>query len=458
MSKDIVDGRIRTAGIQSFEDVYDESQRTGTLAGRRTAGDRPYPYLQKNKIIYFQLYNRDENPKSPIHTHALLINPEELILQVPARVGYRDTLLGAFSDNFGGLGISKLNIKGHTGWNTRLIEGSYVDGKQAYDDLYHQIYKKYYELQQQQVKNNKDPEQIELIFVDTLDDLIFKVQMDNFILRRNRSKPLLFQFDISMTILKDLKTDIPPPLDKEFAALIANPSLRIPYFQEKFTTLQQDKDDLVISARRQQELGKLEENLTDNSWWDSIFNGARDSLNILTSSDNILSGIFDVFSINQTPESLVAQAALISLDPLASSLDEENVQNQMDRMIAGVSSEEITITKLNDKVRKNQLNNWNLLGGIIRAINNGLDAISDTLSSGKTAEYIRFLAKMKGFYNDMKCLVQNIKQILSTNWIQSLAYLFQGESNCAFTLGTPASIFAPFSNTFLEYNSVYKES
>lgn len=154
---------------------------------------------------------------SQARTITLAIRPQELTRTDPSRIQVTQTLAGAWSDNFGP-GIGSIVISGHTGWH-RSQEGTDTpDGLQRFKNLRTQVFDEWHSRKQNAVNAGRDPDQIQLIFADKLDDFAVVVQPNTFIMRRSKSQPLLVVYQISLTILS---TTI-DPVNATTPKLIAN--------------------------------------------------------------------------------------------------------------------------------------------------------------------------------------------------------------------------------------------
>ena len=138
------------------------------------------------------------------------IRPEDLTRIEPHRGTVQQTLGGAWMDSFGP-GVSKVNISGTTGWRGSAGE----DGVAIFKKLNDTVFNSWFEKRQQAILKGVDPNNVRLIFADLLDDFVYVVSPDSFVLRRNKARPLLMQYQISMTVLSedldDLKDSLRPP-------------------------------------------------------------------------------------------------------------------------------------------------------------------------------------------------------------------------------------------------------
>lgn len=126
----------------------------------------------------------------------LNIRPEDLSWTEPVRANVVQTLGSAWVDAFGP-GIAQIVIAGHTGWTGGK---SGPDWEAQFQRLYDVSFKSWND----QVEATKDPESVELLFVDTLDSRVARVVPKSFVLRRNKARPLLVQFNITFLVVKML--------------------------------------------------------------------------------------------------------------------------------------------------------------------------------------------------------------------------------------------------------------
>ena len=123
----------------------------------------------------------------------LALRPEDLQWTEPSRISVNNTLGDAWIDAFGP-GVGKIVISGTTGWGSKLG----FAGEAAFMLLYHASYKGWHDA----VAGSKAPESVPMFFVDALDIRMAQVVPDTFTMKRNKSRPLLIQYNISYTIVK----------------------------------------------------------------------------------------------------------------------------------------------------------------------------------------------------------------------------------------------------------------
>lgn len=162
----------------------------------------------------------------------LPIRPEDLTRSEGARATVHQTLgrdITGWVDNFGEL-LPSCTISGNTGW--RVAAGIGRDGFQSFEDLNNLIQKRYHAAKQSAIDSGRDPAIVKLLFVDALDHFAWSVVPTQFSLRRSKSRPLLFQYNITLQAL---------------ATTIDIPDVQIPNYGNNgagMTSLQAEVDNL----------------------------------------------------------------------------------------------------------------------------------------------------------------------------------------------------------------------
>lgn len=151
------------------------------------AADRPIAFCLHDKVH-----------GTPPAIFQLSIRPEDLVCAEPSNMAVVQTLGGAWAD-IAGPGLATCTISGTTGWGA----GDRPDGFEQFQKLYSIVFAQYHALRAQAVQEGKDPDGVKLIFSDGLDDFAWVVAPQVFNLRRNRSRPLLSQYNINMVKLDD---------------------------------------------------------------------------------------------------------------------------------------------------------------------------------------------------------------------------------------------------------------
>lgn len=133
----------------------------------------------------------------------LPIRPEELTRTEPARATVHQTIgrnTTGWVDHFG-KGLPTITISGTTGWHYNPSVGR--DGFQSFEALNDLVVHRFPKFKQDAIDSGRDPAGVKLLFVDLLDNFTYPVTMQNFTLRRSKSRPLLFQYNIAMQALSD---------------------------------------------------------------------------------------------------------------------------------------------------------------------------------------------------------------------------------------------------------------
>jgi hypothetical protein len=166
------------------------------------------PISQKaaTKPISFVLQNGTEF-SPPLQ---LVIRPEDLTRNEQSRLNVHQTQgdegSQGWADNWGE-GLPSVAINGHTGWRTATATGN--DGVAAFLALNDLVYKGFHALKQAAINTGMDPALVKLLFIDVLDGFAWSVAPTNFVLRRNKSRPLLMQYSINLQAISTV-IDMPP--------------------------------------------------------------------------------------------------------------------------------------------------------------------------------------------------------------------------------------------------------
>lgn len=168
------------------------------------------PTSQKAGVRPISFLLQDLSNGNDLTSVPLVIRPGDLTRVQPSRASVQQTLGGAWLDNFGP-GVNQLNISGHTGWRGSMAE----DGMAVFKKLNNTVFTAWHEKRRLAIEAGRDPEQVQLIFADLLDDFVYVVAPMAFTLRRNKQSPLLMQYQISMLVLSEdlvgLKDGLRPP-------------------------------------------------------------------------------------------------------------------------------------------------------------------------------------------------------------------------------------------------------
>lgn len=154
----------------------------------------------EERPISFVLHNMVSGDTTEVK---LVIRPEDLTRTDTSRLTTTQTLGGAWADNFGP-GIPTVQIAGHTGWGA----GDRPDGLAEFQNLYEKVFQAWHRERAAVLKQGFDPALVKLVFADKLDDFTWVVAPQNFVLKRNKSRPLLSQYQINLTYLDDKVSDV----------------------------------------------------------------------------------------------------------------------------------------------------------------------------------------------------------------------------------------------------------
>lgn len=163
------------------------------------------PSSQRSRPIAFVLNNAGEFSEPVV----LNIRPEDLTRNEPARAAVHQTLgrnVSGWVDHFGE-GLPSVTISGNTGWRNWASSG--MDGAQTFDALNTLVVHDFPSARQSAINDGTDPSEVKLLFVDGLDDFAWSVVPTQFTLRRNKSSPLLFRYNIN---LQAVDTDVDTPI------------------------------------------------------------------------------------------------------------------------------------------------------------------------------------------------------------------------------------------------------
>lgn len=158
------------------------------------------PSSQKADVRPISFVLDDQATFSVPTSVTLAIRPEDLTRGDTSRLSVQQTLGGAWADNFGP-GVPTINISGHTGW--RRLAGSAADGEARFQELKTNVFDQWHARRMDAVQAGRDPDLVQLVFSDSLDGITVVVAPMSFTLRRSKSRPLLYQYQISLTVLNE---------------------------------------------------------------------------------------------------------------------------------------------------------------------------------------------------------------------------------------------------------------
>lgn len=156
----------------------------------------------KERPIAFVLH--DTNPGGRPTKVQLWVRPEDLSIASPSRMAITHTFGqdGAWADSFGE-GVKTITLSGITGWGGPRTNGGSDDGYQHFVDLHNTVFRSWHALRDAAARLGNDPDKVKLILADGLDQLTWVVAPQNFVLKRNKSRPLMAQYNITMHRVAD---------------------------------------------------------------------------------------------------------------------------------------------------------------------------------------------------------------------------------------------------------------
>jgi hypothetical protein len=173
------------------------------------ASTQPAPSSQSAgaRPISFVLVDNSDPAGSILasNTLTLFVRPEDLTRGDTSRITVQQTLGGtAWMDNFGP-GVPTININGHTGWRPPADPAlGTADGVARFTQLKNQVFVNWHARRQVALQNGLNPDTtVQLQFADQLDSIAAVVAPMSFVLRRSRTRPLLYQYQISMVVMQD---------------------------------------------------------------------------------------------------------------------------------------------------------------------------------------------------------------------------------------------------------------
>ncbi len=165
----------------------------------------------------------------------MTIRPDDLTRTEPSRMTVHQVFGGdgAFVDSFGP-GVASVQINGHTGWRGSPT----ADGTALFEQLHTTVFAEWHAARQRAVDRDQDPDLVKLIFVDALDDFQWVCVPERFVLKRNRSKPLLAYYNINLIKVADDVSDV-PDTGSNGAGLPTNPLAAVQQRTAALSSLQQ---------------------------------------------------------------------------------------------------------------------------------------------------------------------------------------------------------------------------
>lgn len=124
------------------------------------------------------------------------LRPEDFTRTDTSRTTVHHTLGGAWADSFGP-GLPTMTIAGHTGWRG-AADG---DGESRWRALRDDVWNGWHQRRKAAVQRGSDPSMVKLLYCDGLNGFVVEVAPMSLTLRRSKSRPLLIQYQLAMTVL-----------------------------------------------------------------------------------------------------------------------------------------------------------------------------------------------------------------------------------------------------------------
>lgn len=156
------------------------------------------------KRSYHQTFALRDAFKGEIARHTLLVNPEDMSFSEASKSSATETLGGGYITDFGSA-FKEVTIQGITGYKARSnVEGVLRDGYTEFLHLRNNIYRRYIE--------SVDPE-IHMYWYNWEDDDYWRIHPVAFRLLRNKNEPVLYRYEFSFKLLRQLDSGykLPPP-------------------------------------------------------------------------------------------------------------------------------------------------------------------------------------------------------------------------------------------------------
>lgn len=150
------------------------------------------PPSQKDRPLAFAL----EVAGAITSSVTLALRPEDFTRADTSRTTVHHTLGGAFADSFGP-GLPTIQLSGHTGWRG----GTDGSGEDRWRALRDDVFNGWHAARKAAIDQGRDPAEVRLLFADFLHDYTVEVAPMALTLRRSRSRPLLIQYQMTLTVL-----------------------------------------------------------------------------------------------------------------------------------------------------------------------------------------------------------------------------------------------------------------
>ena len=129
-------------------------------------------------------------------TYLFYPRPEDLQYTHPGRGNIIQTFEGGFVDDFGE-GLTDIIATGHTGWR-----GGTIPGELKWYALRDMVVLNYHNMRKAKAAAGLPIDAVRMYWGDTLNMLVYEVYPVSFVSKKNRQRPLLYQFTIRLCGIK----------------------------------------------------------------------------------------------------------------------------------------------------------------------------------------------------------------------------------------------------------------
>jgi len=144
----------------------------------------------------------------PRWMHWVVPRPEDMSYTHPTRSAAIHTMGGAYVDDFGS-GITQISLRATTGYKMGSIQDvtgavGLAAGDVMLFNLRDALINAYHQERKDLAANQQDPELVQLLLVDTLNLAVWVVYPREFQVQRNKQRPMLYQYVLSLWGLERL--------------------------------------------------------------------------------------------------------------------------------------------------------------------------------------------------------------------------------------------------------------
>jgi hypothetical protein len=149
-------------------------------------------------------------------SHIFWLRPEDVQYSHPTRGTVIQTFNGGFVDDFGE-GLVDISVNGHTGWR-----GGAVPGELEFLNLRDWLVLRYHEQRKAAAESGLPIGSTTLYWADTLNLCVYEVYPIQFTAKKNKQRPLLYQYSLRMTGLRRSfgMSSLPGLVTKAFGGLL----------------------------------------------------------------------------------------------------------------------------------------------------------------------------------------------------------------------------------------------